>query len=517
MANKPINDCRRAQFIQFLNSIFCNNNKETQRRDLCHFKTPNITPIDRNSKLVEFSTSQVSFDTICHSIASEKNFDCIDTLGELMKTMNQLKLKLQNGNMNNENKSNSTSMNDTSDGNNNNNDNRINVNEQQQYEYELHKEKSKLFEQMQNDYFSKGMLDEYVSRSLVGNSYTLHSSTAELFSFKKHFAQTLAFINLFHIIFQYDERNLNKYILQMDTGELMENLENGFEVKFFDDSSCLQWGDDNSYSNNESKENNNNQTSNNNMLQRGSRMMLRVTQNLRYFLEPTILDGIIITSLFSMCRALSRDNSDDDNNSVSNNEKDIEAALSSMLKLMMVYDKSDNTMIEASKEIRYCNEYFDLFYKFDKRMITIKKQLKLISSDLENTKNNTNGNNNNNNSNEIGNGNGNVYEFISNIKATDVTFEATLDNVISNFVEKKYIASQINETPKKRSQNIKNEIEKLKQEMVYNLFCNGGNLNYLKDNYINMVCKHDKAEFLTNLFSGNDALCQMPSHWNPFF
>eukprot|EP00483_Globobulimina_turgida_P005205 UN05215 len=132
---------------------------------------------------------------------------------------------------------------------------------------------------MQKEFFPQTILDDYIAKCLIGSSYKLHCTTAELFQFKKKFASSLAFHNLWLLCWKTQNRSLQQYFIRMDTGELICRGDFGTNLNIFNRQQQQYPPPNNAFP-------------------------LRITPNLNYLLQPNLLDAYFTLSLSIMASVM---------------------------------------------------------------------------------------------------------------------------------------------------------------------------------------------------------------------
>eukprot|EP01084_Bolivina_argentea_P014794 27663_1 len=217
---------RDQQLVRFCNQLF-KSNRETRKRYLCQNHISKIVPCDIASIFYEFNPNEISFAQIVNRYCTQNNLDQIRALSTYLH-----KLQQNPG------------------------------------------QKEAIFVTMQKEYFADTMLDDFVAKSLIGSSFKLHCTTAEFFEFKKRFAKSLAFHNLWLLCWRTPNRDLSQYYLRMDTGELICRGDFGTNLAIF------------------------------NSRITPNPFPLRVTPNLNYLLQPNLLHSYFTLSLSTMASVI---------------------------------------------------------------------------------------------------------------------------------------------------------------------------------------------------------------------
>ena len=244
---------REQQLTKFCNELF-RSNAETRRRALCCNSIANVVPMDLQTTFYEFNRNEVSFERIVDAHCIGSNSDQIGALHSYSKHLHQKILETRRKQR----------------------DQHQPVDVANQ---EANLKKQGLFRTVQKEYFPPNILDDFVAKSLIGSSFKVHSTTAEFFEFKRRFAKSLAFHNLWLMCWRTERRDLASYFLRMDTGELICRGDFGTSMHIFDSKTVQIPPPHHDFP-------------------------FRVTPNLHHFLSPNLMDAHLTVSLSAMASVM---------------------------------------------------------------------------------------------------------------------------------------------------------------------------------------------------------------------
>ena len=255
---------RDQQLIKFCNELFKSEVK-TKKRFLCNNHISNVIPCNRDSIFYEFNCNEVSLNEIVNTSCDRFHLSQIEALSTYFNKLQYLQLSLLKNSISSS------------------------IDENTKVDYD--KQTINVFETIQKDYLPQTIFDNYVNKSLIGSSFKFHYTSAEFFQFKKRFAKSLAFHNLWLNCWRTKNRNLSSYFVRMDTGELIVRGEHGTNLHSF----------------------NINQE---NFSSIANKFPLRITPNFKYILLPNLLDAHLTLSLAAMVTVIIKSSDDNSNDKI---------------------------------------------------------------------------------------------------------------------------------------------------------------------------------------------------------
>lgn len=211
-----MNFIRESQLIKYCNDVFsCH--KQTKSRFLGNFYVHNYIPIVRNINFYEFNKNEISFKDIINIYCTQKKQNMpLFYLKLYMKQIHEYfeEYQFNFGNIpkQQQNGQHVQSMPYVTEDTNNLANKLLN---------KFNQSRITFYKEIQTKYFSKYIFEDYICKSLIGSSFNLHSTNCELYEFKKIFAKSLAFYNIWLSVWKCNNRQLGTYFINMSTGEFI--------------------------------------------------------------------------------------------------------------------------------------------------------------------------------------------------------------------------------------------------------------------------------------------------------